>query len=638
MKISLAWLQNYIDAPLPDAQVVADALMFHAFEIESIEPSTTLGPGNEILDVKVTADRGHDCLSHRGIAKELAAILKLPFKKEYDPFSRPVDLSKTTDAVSVSIDLPAQAGDPALCKRYIAGYIRGVTVGPSPEWLVRRLAEVGQQSINNVVDATNFIMFDIGQPLHAFDAAKLHGQGPSLTAGDTKDGPRYAIGVRRARKGEKLVALDKKEYTLNDSMLVIADANADTPIGVAGVKGGHASAIDITTLDVVIEAANFDGASVRKTAQQLKLRTDASQRFEQQISPELAGYGMRAAAELILQLAGGEIVGFVDEYLSSQEPRSVSVSLAQINDILGTVLSEADVTDVFSRLGFTYNDLRSRYEVLIPSERLDLAIAESLAEEVGRIIGYDKVPAVELLPLAKTPEVNANFFSAEHARQELRAKEYSEVFTSVFADKGERVLVNKATPSQGDGRPTDSPSPFRVDGVHPYLRDSLVPGLTEALQRNTRNKDLLGLQEVKLFEIGTVWKGGKELLVLGTADARGVREEPLTIYEVVNEGALPLSATERYQPFSKYPFIVRDIALWVPAGSAADEVLAVIREHSGSLLVRSEKFDEFVKGDKVSYAFRLVFQSFDRTLVDEDAGERMEAISAAVKERGWEVR
>jgi phenylalanyl-tRNA synthetase beta chain len=195
MKISKLWLDKFFDTPLPSASVLSDALTFHAFEIDGVDKV-----GNDdVLDVKITANRGHDCLSHRGIAKELSAILKLTLKN--DPFTNGSDISKTTGAVTVKIDTP-------LCKRYIAGYVKGVKVGPSPKWLVERLEAIGQRSINNVVDATNFVMFNTGQPLHAFDASKLN-------KGDTKDGPLYNMGVRAAKDGEVLIALDKKEYTFN---------------------------------------------------------------------------------------------------------------------------------------------------------------------------------------------------------------------------------------------------------------------------------------------------------------------------------------------------------------------------------------------------------------------------------------
>jgi phenylalanyl-tRNA synthetase beta chain len=595
MKISRNWLQTFFDAPLPDAAAIGDALTFHAFEIESII--------DDVLDVKVTANRGHDCLCHFGIAKELSAICQIPLKKYPHTMSLD-DLTKNTDQVLVEIV------DEALCSRYIAGYIKGVKVGPSPDWLRSALESVGQRSVNNIVDATNYVMFNIGQPLHAFDAGQLQ----------EKNG--YAIEVRTAAKGEKILSLDDKEYALAENMLVIGDKNSGAAIGIAGVKGGKPAGITEATNDIIIESANFDGVSVRRTAAALKLRTDASSRFEQVISPELAAYGMHAAAELILQLAGGELAGFEDEYplRTRRVLNQVSVSFSKINAVLGTNLTESDVADAFTRLMLPFEQKGDTFTVTPPFERLDLVIPEDLIEEVARIVGYDEIPSMELPTLPRKPEINANFYSAERAREELVSQGYSEVFTSVFADKGERVVANK------------------VDGVRPYLRSTLVDGLNDSFEKNTRNKDLLGLKEVKLFEIGTVWRKGREEVLLGMIDNSGVRESEMKSNEAEGYEELPVSATERYRTFSKYPFIVRDIAMWVPAGTQPEDVLEVIRTHAGELLVRSEKFDEFKKGERMSYAFRLVFQSFDRTLTDGDVNERMESIYTAVKEEGWEVR
>ena len=607
MKISREWLQTFFEEPLPEAQVIADALTFHAFEIESITTYDVVMPPDAILDVKVTPNRGHDCLSHRGIAKELSAILEMPMKA--DSLREAVSLEPRTGEVAVAIETP-------LCPRYIAGYIKGVKVGPSPDWLRNSLESVGQRSINNVVDATNYVMFNLGQPLHAFDAGQL----------EEKSG--YAIEVRNAKKGEKMIALDDKEYELNESMLVIGDKHSNAAIGIAGVKGGKPAGISETTKNIIIESANFNGVSVRRTAAALKLRTDASSRFEQVLSPELAAYGMRAAADLIIKLAGGQLVGFADEYSlrTRRVLNQVSVELSKVNAVLGTKLAESDVADAFKHLDlpFKCSEVRPHciFEVEVPFERLDLVIPEDLIEEVARIVGYDKIPSKELPPSAKKPEVNENFYAAEQAREKLVSEGYSEVFTSVFADKGERVVANK------------------VDGVRSYLRATLQDGLKDALEKNSRNKELLGLKEVKLFEIGTVWRKGKEEVLLDVADKKGVIESPLKIPEASPLGyeVLPVSTTERYQTYSKYPFIVRDIALWVPAGTKPDEVLGVIRMHAGELLVRSEKFDEFTKGEKTSYAFRLIFQSFDKTLTDGDANERMESVYDAVKGKGWEVR
>ncbi|MEK7109008.1 MAG: phenylalanine--tRNA ligase subunit beta [Patescibacteria group bacterium] len=599
MKVSKLWLDKFFDAPLPDAATLADALTFHAFEIDGVEKKGE----DEVLDVKVTPNRGHDCLSHRGIAKELSAILKIPLA--HDPFATKSDLLPKTSEVSVHI----QRTD--LCKRYIAGYVKGIKVGASPQWLKDRLEAIGQRSINNVVDATNFVMFNTGQPLHAFDAHKLGS---------------LELGVRLAKDGEVMEALDKKQYTLAGSMLVITAG--DKAVGIAGVKGGMPAAIDESTTDIVIESANFDGVSVRKTAAALKLRTDASARFEQGISPELAAYGMSSVAELVQKLAGGEVVGFVDVYPEPAKPQFANVTVEKVNQVLGTSLTGADVADVFVRLGLPYKEQSGVFEVSVPFERLDVVIPEDLAEEVGRIVGYDTIPATPL-PLDEArgkPPVNPNFYAAERARDELVAQGYSEVFTSVFAEKGERAVSNK------------------IGGDRPYLRSSLAPGLEDALKKNIPNKDLLGLKEIKLFEIGTVWKGGKEVIMLGTISEIGPRptsrgleasEKILEPLDVTSYDDLPLSTTKRFAHFSKYPYIVRDIAMWAAGGADAE---AVIRAEAGPLAVKVSLFDRFEKAGKVSLGYRIVFQSFDRTLTEVEVNQIMAKLSAILVDKGFEIR
>ncbi len=627
MKVSTKWLQKYfptrsegavgtpvlsgvgVESALPDTRTLSDALTFHAFEIDGVEKTAN----DEVLDVKVTPNRGHDCLSHRGIAKELSAILQIPLAS--DPLAGKPDLSKKTDAVAVSIKSP-------LCMRYVAGYIRGVKVGPSPSWLKERLEAIGQRSINNVVDATNFIMFNVGQPLHAFDANKL----------TTNDKQQTIIHVRNARKGEKMTALDGVKYDLSESMLVIADGNADEAVGIAGVKGGMPAAITEETKDIIIESANFDGVSTRKTAAALKLRTDASQRFEQVISPELAAYGMRSAIDLILKIAGGELEGFADAYPKPQEKKTAEVSVSRVNAVLGTKLSEKAVADAFTRLGLSFEKSGENFTVSAPFERLDISIPEDLIEEVARIVGYDAIPPVELPALSQKPALNKNFYRSEKIREFLVERGFSEVYTSVFADKGERVVLNK------------------VDGVRPYLRSNLLDGLMDALQKNIRNKELLGLKQVRLFEMGAVWKNGKEetAVELAVEKIKGgktaedfKRELDAYLADVPSESAsyekLPLSETVRYLPFSKYPFIVRDIALWAEGADEA-QLKRDIENEAGNLCTNIRLFDRFEKGGKTSLAYRLIFQSFDRTLEDREANEAMEKVYSALRAKGLEIR
>jgi phenylalanyl-tRNA synthetase beta chain len=362
---------------------------------------------------------------------------------------------------------------------------------------------------------------------------------------------------------------------------------------------------------------------------------------------------MRAVADMILQLAGGELVGFVQEYPARQQQHPVRVSLAQINGALGTAFTESEVSEVFTQLDLPHTESGGEFEVQPPVERLDLLIAEDLIEEVARIQGYDRIVSVELSPVIEKPAINKNFYYSERIRRLLIEKGFSEIFSPVFTADGEVAVLNK------------------VESDTPFLRRDLLGGLRESLDKNVRNKDLFGITQVKLFEIGTVWRDGEESVWLGVAVEKVKKEKTSLDYlkevgeqlgiiiadtladEVLEipleafvaalpeadaydaPGALPET---HYRPFSRYPFIVRDIALWTPAETKPEEVLETIRSASGDLLLRISLFDQFEKEGKVSYAYRLVFQSFDRTLTDEDANERMESVNHAVEKKGWEVR
>jgi phenylalanyl-tRNA synthetase beta subunit len=243
-------------------------------------------------------------------------------------------------------------------------------------------------------------------------------------------------------------------------------------------------------------------------------------------------------------------------------------------------------------------------------------------------VGYEKIPATGLSPFSKTPEINKNFYAAERVREELVQEGYSEVFTSVFSEQGERAVLNK------------------VDSVRPFLRSSLIPGLTSALEKNKPNKDLLGLKEIKLFEIGVVWKGGEEQVMVGTiGEKESVAEKILETADAAKYEDLPLSTAKRYQAFSRYPYVVRDIAMWTPKDSklptehAPDEyVLNLIRETAGGLALKVWLFDRFEKEGKISLAFRLIFQSFERTLTEEEVHNIMKKVSATLKSSGFEIR
>ncbi len=636
MRASYRWLQSFFDeqATLPEPRKLAELLTMNAFEVEGIEETQD----DAVFDIAILPNRGHDCLSHVGIAKEVAALCGIPLMR--DPLEERPTLSPDSNILSVTV------ADTARCPRYSAAVIRGVSVGESPVWLKERLLSIGVRSINNIVDATNYVMFELGQPLHAFDMGSLV-QSDGL----------YTIEVRPAKRGETILALDGNTHSLLPEDLVIADANRGFPIGIAGVKGGKRVEISEKTNDIVIESAHFNATAIRKTAARLKLRTDASMRFEHELSPELTVYGLAEIIQIIIKCAGGVAEGFVDVYPSPQKETRIVVHVSEVNKLLGTNLAVSEVEAIFNRLSFPFEREGDRFIVTAPFLRLDLRTSEDLIEEVGRLYGYEKIIAHALLP-AQSPSVNKLFYYEEKIRQTLIAEGFSEVLTSSFveASEGEVATAN----------------PLAAD--RPALRKHLRTGIFRSLTLNAHMSALLGLADIRLFEIGTVFTSNNEYIALGIgikplknfsvaalpvvvqklSEALGGAFEPEIMTEEFCQinltahlsklrapsayDAPPIIPETTYRPFSSYPFVLRDIALFVPEEMASGEVEKYIREEAGELLLRATLFDEYKKNGKISYAFRLVFQSMERTLVDEEVNERMKKIEAALGARGFEVR
>lgn len=634
MNVSRAWLQTYFDAPLPETAVMADGLTFHVAEVEEAE--------GDLIDVNVLPDRAAYLLSHRGVASELSAILDMPLSR--DPLKQELPALPATDRLSVTLEEEH-------CARYMAALVTGVKVGPSPAWLKEALEAVGQRSINNVVDATNYVMLDIGQPLHAFDAGKLV----------SREGG-YAIAVKGATADEPVTTLTGEEYRLPEGTLLIADDNDDgAALGIAGVKGGIRASVDEQTTDLIVEAANFDGAAVRRTAQALKLFTDASTRFQNKPSPSLAAYGMRDVLALIQKVAGGEVLGACDVFPAPPEPQTVSVSLARIQEVLGAPFTADEVRSVFDKLGFSYTEVEDAFVVLVPFERRDLVIAEDLVEEVGRIRGYDAIAPAPLPVLQGIPD-QARYRGIEAVRDFLIERGFTEISTPSFATEGEIELAN---PLQSD---------------KPYLRASLVPNLKDALTRaaSVAPRVLGTAPFVKLFEIGAIFTKQGESLVLSmgvvpvsgkpalaaealkqnvaTLEQELLRVPSLARYslegqmmelnlgklnlEKIGEDYAPVTVRQgAYRPFSPYPSALRDIAVWTPDGTEESEVASAIVKDAGDHLARIDLFDEFEKDGRTSYAFRLVFESRERTLADTDLDPAMERITQSLNAKeGWEVR
>jgi phenylalanyl-tRNA synthetase beta chain len=477
MKISLEWLGDFLSS-VPDANAAAESLTHAGLPVESIESH---GP-DTVLDVEVTSNRS-DCLCHLGIARELSAILDLPLRQgamQEQPATMPspqpspgVPGEGENSAVRVRIDAPE------LCPHYTARLIRGVKVAPSPPWMARRLQAVGVRPINNVVDVTNYVMFEMGQPLHAFDFAKISGG---------------QIIVRNAARGETILSIDGRKRDLVPSMLVIADASH--PVALAGVMGGSESEVTQSTSDVLLESARFDALSVRRTARALAMNSDSSYRFERGIDPTLPARASRRAAQLIFETAGGKSAKGIVEAGSDHRPeKSIALRLSQIRRILGIELPPDEIVAKFKRLGLSPLHHGDRIDAAVPGYRLDINEEVDLVEEAARLLGYARIPMREEISIRLTPP-DRNTTTQELICQTLVGGGYFEAITFSFVSDALRNDFG--------------PSPFRADSAvrkaDAALRPSLLPGLLQAVRFNESN----GNAAVRLFEIGSVFVPGAE--------------------------------------------------------------------------------------------------------------------------------
>ena len=550
---------------------------------------------------------------------------------------------------------------PELCPRYTARLIRGVKVGPSPAWLKQILEKVGLRSINNVVDITNFVLLESGQPLHAFDYNLLAGR---------------QIIVRRAKAGEQFTALDDSRHELTDEMLVIADA--ERAVALAGIMGGKNSEINATTTDVLLESAWFVPANVRKTSKRLGLASDASYRFERGADIDGVIWASNRAAALLQQFAGGQVCrGLTDVLAQPIVKRRVTCRYAQVNRLLGIEVPPATVKKIFGSLGLEVLEGRApsrpsgelghdgawpSVEVEIPTFRVDLEREADLIEEVCRIHGIEKIPA-RMLPAAPAiSEFDAHWDARRRVRTTLTALGFDEAVNQTMVGEGALKLQN----------------PLSVEMT--ALRQSLVPGLLANLRTNISRHQY----SVKLFEIGRVFAAdGREELRLALAatgrrttgdwertepvdylDLKGALEElgvtaeirelpaaqakksdlrDAVYYAELAFAMIPAASDRQYRELPKFPAVVRDVALVLDEAVPHATVVAEIEQNRNKFLEKVELFDIFRGGSiptgKKSVAYSLTFRAADRTLTDAEVTEAHERIKRQLQQAlGCEIR
>jgi phenylalanyl-tRNA synthetase beta chain len=667
MKICLEWLNaEYFPTAGLRAQAAADALTNGGLPVESVESHGS----DTIIDVEVTSNRG-DCLSHAGIARELSALLNIP--ATIKPAPKPPESSESTSAsVRVRIDAPD------LCPHYTARLIRGVKIGPSPAAIARRLEAIGVRPINNVVDVTNYVMFELGQPLHAFDFSKITGG---------------QIIVRNAVRGETILNIDGRKRELIPSMLVIADAQR--PVALAGVMGGLESEVTDTTLDVLLESARFDPLCVRRTARALAMKSDSSYRFERGIDPSLPARASVRAAQLILETAGGQLAKGIVEAGSDRIPdQKILLRLAQLRRILGVDFPADEILAAFKRLNFSPISREGGVEVTVPSYRLDIREEIDLVEEAARLLGYHRIPVREEIFIHLAPP-DRTFITQETICQSLVSGGYFEAITFSFIS---------------DSLRTDfGPAPFRADAAvrkaDAALRPSLIPGLLESVRFNESN----GNPAARLFEIGSIfgpgpngnlserravaWVGGDVRQVRGMAESllsrldadrelsvvpdshpgfangaigrlvwgdrgtigylgqidRAVADK-LSLRDIPAAAELDLAAllagarqAPQLHALSRFPAVRRDVSLVVPENLRYEEIESLIRGLKLEFLESVDFVTTFrgkpLEAGTKSVTITLAFRSPTATLTGEQVEDAVQtAINAAKNKLGATLR
>lgn len=603
MKISYNWLKSYIPQ-IPDPKKMEDIFTFHICEVEGVE---TL-PHDTIFDIKILPDRAGDLLSHIGVARELAGLLGIAFNyAKLQSYAAPV--SHPT-ALVIDIQTPK-------CNRYMGRIVRNVTVGPSPQWMVDYLASIGQRSINSIVDLTNFVMFDCGHPVHAFDLKKLASEKIIVQESTTSfDFP--VVG------SENIVA------SIKEGDILIADT--DTPIALAGIKGGTNSGISIDapyTTDIVLEVANFDSTTIRKTGQRLSLFSDARKRFENKVSWQLTPIAMHQLSALLSEMCPNAVLeDIVDVYPNpTPQEKKVSFTTIIINEKLGITLTPSDIATILQNYHYEYIEEHGNFIVNIPFWRQDINGIHDMVEEIGRVYGYEKIQGI-LPDFHASQNHDETYLKIEGVKKYLTTLGFHEVMTYSFTKKGD-IQVARGVKGKD------------------YLRTNLVDGVKESYEMNRLNAPLLGIMDVQLFEIGTVFLKDREEIHVALATKKGIEEMTLDEYISKNNtdttniilDALPTGEKKNFTAWSVYPFITRDVSFWSDTEITESDFIEIIKPVLGILSPRDPFIiDQFTKDGRYSYAFRFVFQSYEKTLTDEDIEGEWSKVLNMIKQQSWEVR
>ena len=646
-----------------------------------------------VYEFELTANRA-DCFSMVGLSREFGIMTN---QKALFPV---IMVNENGESIDGKASVAIEAHD--LCTRFTSRLVTNVTIEPSPLWMQNRLRNSGIRPINNVVDVTNYVMLELGQPMHAYDYDCVAD---------------HTLIARRAKAGETLTTLDGNERELNESMLIIADTKG--PIGVAGVMGGLTSEVTDKTTNVLFEAAVFNGPSIRRTSKALGMRSEASGRFERGVNHKYTAYAIDRAAQLLQQICPSckVSVGVIDVYLEPVEQRTVTFTAEQINDYLGTSIEKDRMVDILTKLEFGITESGDTIEALVPTWRDDVTGMPDIAEEIARIVSYDNIAPTIPVAILSSGGMTPKKALTKDVTHYLAHAGLSQIITFSFMHKD--GLTNMMLP-EGDSRYTAIPILNPISEEFPYMRTTLVPAVIEAAKRNIaqQNKDLWLFETANVYEpkalpltevpherpmacgimMGKVTEAAWNQAQRDTDfyDVKGVVDGllaklGLTQYDIqpssesyyhpgvsayytvngvtiANYGELHPQVVKnfdlsgkvymfeidleavlsiivppfRYQSFSKFPGTSRDLAIVAPVSVTSGDIVALIKEHGGEYLESVSIFDvyegEHIEAGYRSLAYNLQFRSMEGTLNDEDIDGAIQAIIDALATKNCKLR
>ena len=646
-----------------------------------------------VYEFELTANRA-DCFSMVGLSREFGIMTN---QKALFPV---IMVNENGESIEGKASVAIEAHD--LCTRFTSRLVTNVTIEPSPLWMQNRLRNSGIRPINNVVDVTNYVMLELGQPMHAYDYDCVAD---------------HTLIARRAKAGETLTTLDGNERELNESMLIIADTKG--PIGVAGVMGGLTSEVTDKTTNVLFEAAVFNGPSIRRTSKALGMRSEASGRFERGVNHKYTAYAIDRAAQLLQQICPSckVSVGVIDVYPEPVEQRTVTFTAEQINDYLGTSIEKDRMVDILTKLEFGITESGDTIEALVPTWRDDVTGMPDIAEEVARIVSYDNIAPTIPVAILSSGGMTPKKALTKEVTHYLAHAGLSQIITFSFMHKD--GLTNMMLP-EGDSRYTAIPILNPISEEFPYMRTTLVPAVIEAAKRNIaqQNKDLWLFETANVYEpkalpltevpherpmacgimMGKVTEAAWNQAQRDTDfyDVKGVVDGllaklGLTQYDIqpssesyyhpgvsahytvngvtiANYGELHPQVVKnfdlsgkvymfeidleavlsiivppfRYQSFSKFPGTSRDLAIVAPVSVTSGDIVALIKEHGGEYLESVSIFDvyegEHIEAGYRSLAYNLQFRSMEGTLNDEDIDGAIQAIIDALATKNCKLR